>query len=94
MKRKRRIKAVSFLKLKSLKALWLVGLGCFWRVIYTVQVTYITKTITCIDCGEEVEVNAKDNNTERCDECYETYRRNKVKENVRRYRERNKDKNM
>lgn len=52
------------------------------------------KTITCIDCGEEVVVDAKDNKTERCNECYETHRRNKVKENVRRYRERNKNKDM
>ena len=53
-----------------------------------------TKTITCIDCGEEVVVDAKDNKTERCNECYEIHRRNKVKENVRRYRERNKNKDM
>ena len=26
-----------------------------------------TKTITCIDCGKEVEVDAKDNKTCRCD---------------------------
>jgi len=29
----------------------------------------ISKTITCIDCGKEVEVDAKANNRIRCDEC-------------------------
>ena len=49
-----------------------------------------TKLIQCIDCGKEVEVDALDNQTNRCDECYKKYRRNKIKENVRRYRNKNK----
>ena len=49
-----------------------------------------TKLIKCIDCGKEVEVDALDNQTNRCDECYKKYRRNKIKENVRRYRNKNK----
>ena len=53
-----------------------------------------TKTIVCIDCGKDVEVDALDNQTNRCEECYEVYRRNKVRENVKRYRERNKTKEM
>ena len=53
-----------------------------------------TKTIQCIDCGKEVEVDSKDNKTERCEECYKIYRRNKIKENVRNYRKRINNKNM
>lgn len=34
-----------------------------------------TKTITCIDCGKEVEVDSLDNQTRRCGSCYEKYRR-------------------
>lgn len=36
--------------------------------------TIDSKTIICIDCGEDVEVGAKDNETCRCDDCYKTYR--------------------
>lgn len=53
-----------------------------------------TKTIQCIDCGKDVEVDSKDNKTERCEECYKIYRRNKIKENVRNYRKRINNKNM
>ena len=52
------------------------------------------KKILCIDCGKEVKVDAKDNETCRCEECYKIYRRNKVKENVKKYRERQKNQNM
>ncbi len=34
-----------------------------------------TKTIKCIDCGEEFEVDAKNNNSCRCNKCYKIYRR-------------------
>jgi hypothetical protein len=35
----------------------------------------VTKMITCCDCGKEFEVNAKNNWTVRCDDCYSVYRR-------------------
>jgi len=50
-----------------------------------------TKTINCIDCGKEVFVDSKDNQTVRCDECYKVWRRDNVKENVRRFREKSKN---
>ena len=34
-----------------------------------------TKIIQCVDCGKWIEVNTKDNETCRCDECYSEYRR-------------------
>ena len=34
-----------------------------------------TKTITCIDCGEEVEVDAWDMTKVRCDECQSEHRK-------------------
>lgn len=45
-----------------------------------------TKAIKCIDCGVSVEVENKDNQTDRCDDCYTIYRKKKVKENVARFR--------
>lgn len=39
-----------------------------------------TKIITCMDCGKEIEVDARNNTKTRCDECYKIYRREKVKE--------------
>lgn len=33
------------------------------------------KTITCIDCGKPVLVKSKDNQTNRCEQCYKQYRR-------------------
>lgn len=53
-----------------------------------------TKTVLCIDCGREFLVLSKNNQSERCEECYEIYRKEKVRENVRRYRERNRKKDM
>lgn len=38
-----------------------------------------TKTITCIDCGEEVVVDAKANNRNRCDECIDKAKLEKYK---------------
>lgn len=43
------------------------------------------KIIKCIDCGKEVEVDAKDNKTNRCDECYKKYRTQKNREKALRY---------
>lgn len=47
-----------------------------------------TKIIKCIDCGKEVKVDAKDNETNRCKECYEIYRKiyKAIKEKERRIR--------
>ena len=46
------------------------------------------KTITCIDCGVDVEVDALDNQTSRCKKCYEIYRKKykAIKEKERRNR--------
>lgn len=51
-----------------------------------------TKTITCIDCGVEVEVDALDNQTSRCEGCYEIYRQKKNREKALRYYYKNKNK--
>lgn len=34
-----------------------------------------TKTVICVDCGKEFSVDAKDNQTIRCNDCYKKYRR-------------------
>ena len=34
-----------------------------------------TKTVICVDCGKEFSVDAKDNQTIRCNDCYKNYRR-------------------
>lgn len=46
------------------------------------------KTIFCVDCGEEIEINSKDNQTDRCPECYKKYRKKYWAENKRRLRSR------
>ena len=33
------------------------------------------KTLVCCDCGKEFEVNSKNNNANRCSECYSKYRK-------------------
>ena len=33
------------------------------------------KTVICVDCGKEFSVDAKDNQTIRCNDCYKKYRR-------------------
>lgn len=48
------------------------------------------KIIVCKDCGKEVTVDAKDNETCMCDDCYQNYRRNYWKEKKREYRARDK----
>lgn len=40
-----------------------------------------TKEIICEDCGKLVEINAKNNSTTRCSDCYTIYRAQKLKEN-------------
>lgn len=45
-----------------------------------------TKTVVCVDCGKEFEVNSKNNMSCRCDECYTAYRRNYYKEKKREQR--------
>lgn len=47
-----------------------------------------TKTIICIDCGEEVEVDAKDNKTERCENC----QHKRDKERKRQWKQNNREK--
>lgn len=52
---------------------------------------YKPKTIVCEDCGEIVYLNSyMDTETCRCDSCYKEHRRACVRENVRRFREKNK----
>ena len=34
-----------------------------------------TKTVICVDCGKEFSIDAKDNQTIRCNDCYKNYRR-------------------
>lgn len=48
------------------------------------------KTVKCVDCGEDLIVSKFDTETCRCDECYKEYRRQTVRENVRRFRDKNK----
>jgi len=43
------------------------------------------KTVVCTECGHEFTVNSKDNQTDRCPECYKKYRAEKNKEKYRRY---------
>lgn len=49
-----------------------------------------TKVVQCVDCGKWIEVNIKDNETCRCDECYSEYRKACVRENMKKYREKKK----
>lgn len=53
-----------------------------------------TKTIKCIDCGCDVEIDAKDTKTERCEKCYKEYRKKCVRENVKKHRLNKKLENM
>lgn len=45
-----------------------------------------TKIIQCVDCGEWFEVNVKDNETCRCNECYSEYRKLYYREKKREQR--------
>lgn len=44
-----------------------------------------TKTIVCIDCGKEFDVDARNMTKTRCDECYKKYRDERNKEKYNRY---------
>lgn len=44
-----------------------------------------TKTIVCQDCGKELIIDSKDNQTTRCKECYEIYRKHIINENAKKY---------
>lgn len=48
------------------------------------------KTVVCIDCGKEFEVDSKNNKSCRCNECYTTYRANRKLETQRIRRENDK----
>ena len=45
-----------------------------------------TKVIQCVDCGEWIEVDIKDNETCRCKECYTEYRKTYYREKKREQR--------
>ena len=45
------------------------------------------KTVICIDCGRPFEVSTKNTKTNRCPECYELYRNEKVRQNMQKMRE-------
>lgn len=45
-----------------------------------------TKIITCVDCGKQFEVSSLNNQTSRCENCYTEYRKTKITEHVRNYR--------
>ena len=44
-----------------------------------------TKKIVCIECGHEFIVDSKDNQTDRCPDCYKKYRSEKSREKALRY---------
>lgn len=44
------------------------------------------KIVTCIDCGKEFSTNAKNNQTNRCEDCYKVYRRQRKTEVMRELR--------
>ena len=45
-----------------------------------------TKVVVCCDCGKELVINSKNNETCRCDDCYKKYRNNYRKEYMQRAR--------
>lgn len=51
--------------------------------IHSKKENQVKKTIFCEDCGKPVEVSAKDNQSNRCPECYEVYRKNRKLETQR-----------
>lgn len=79
---------------KNKMALWL----CYGNIVYdnlSRNVKPKTKEIQCVDCGKWFNVDIKDNETCRCDECYKEYRREykRIKEKERRNRLRGQHKN-
>lgn len=51
----------------------------------------VEKKIACIDCGVAFTVSSKDHMTNRCPSCYEKYRRECIRQNVRKLRENRKN---
>jgi len=49
------------------------------------------KIIICVDCGKEFKIDSKDNQTDRCPECYKKYRKQVINENAKRYYRNKKD---
>ena len=47
------------------------------------QINLNYKSIQCVDCGEWFDVLTKNNNTCRCPDCYEEYRKNRKLETQR-----------
>ena len=47
------------------------------------------KLIQCVDCGTDFVINKYNTETCRCEDCYKEHRRDKIRENVRRFREKN-----
>ena len=45
------------------------------------------KAIQCVDCGKIVHVSVMNTETNRCEECYKEYRKQCVRDNVKRFRE-------
>ena len=50
-----------------------------------------SKTVVCVDCGKEFEVDAKDNQTCRCKDCYIKYRKEYKAKNERERRKKLKE---
>lgn len=48
------------------------------------------KVVKCVDCGEDLVVSKFDTETCRCEDCYKEHRKQAVRENVRRFRDKNK----
>lgn len=70
-------------------ALWI----CYGDIIYdnlSGKIRYGKKVIQCVDCGEWFEVNVFDSAKCRCNDCYKEHRRANVRENVNKYREKQK----
>ena len=56
---------------------------CRKKVVYYTPIQY--KTITCIDCGEEITVSSMDNETCRCENCRDIHLKQLKSEQNRRY---------
>lgn len=44
------------------------------------------KTLICVDCGNEFNVDSRNNQSTRCSKCYEKYRRDCIRKNVQKAR--------
>lgn len=47
------------------------------------------KVIQCVDCGEDLVVNKFDTETCRCEDCYKEHRKQAIRANVRKFRDKN-----